>query len=852
MPQYFSDPVSPPGYLDQLLDRWRDDRQMSENIVHWTVTPSRQAVLTPLPAELAPALHIALESLGYRGLYRHQIQAYQHLSSGRNAVISTSTASGKTLCYNLPVLDTLLRDPAARALYIFPTKALAHDQQETLTQLDEQIGGRIAIGAYDGDTPSAHRPFIRSNARILLTNPDMLHTGILPQHTLWAEFFRNLRIIVLDELHIYRGVFGSHVANVMRRLKRIAAHYGAHPQFVLTSATISNPQELAERLVEEKCELIDEDTSPNGEKNFILYNPPVVNADLGIRSSASSEGIRLAGDLLTYRVQTILFARARRSVEMILRALHDRYPAESAQIHGYRSGYLANERRSIERGLRSGNVHAVVATSALELGIDIGGMDASIVIGYPGTVASLRQQVGRAGRRRGTSVGILVASAAPIDQYLMQHPEFATERSPESALINPDNPLILLQHIRCAAFELPFKPGEKLGAIAWDTLKEFLDILEQAGVLHSTSGRYYWVADQYPAQEISLRNATAQNVVLRAEGEDESHVIGTVDQQSAVWMVHPGAVYLHEGQSYLVQNLDLEHSEASLIPSNENYFTEPKNQTEVEKISVIESSPTLNGEKTWGEIRVTTQVVGFRKIDWLTRETLGQELLDLPPNQLRTTGYWFTLQEEAIEYLRQNQLWTSDANDYGPNWNALRQIVRQRDQFTCQMCGAPEVDRAHHVHHKIPLRSFSALEQANALDNLITLCPACHRKAELVVKIRSGLSGVRYVLSQLAPLFVMCDTEDLGAVSDIQSPLSDGRPTVLLYDQVPAGIGLSEALYHMHDRLLNEALELIGHCSCQDGCPSCVGPGGENGAGGKQEALAILRVLARGEKMAVI
>ncbi|TLN27248.1 DEAD/DEAH box helicase, partial [bacterium] len=372
------------GHLDQLLARWNRDRDISENIIHWTVTPPREAVLSPLPEELHPALRDALGGLGYTGLYRHQIQSYLHLCGGSNVVVSTSTASGKTLCYNLPVFDALLHDPAARAVYIFPTKALAHDQQETLTQLDEQVGGIVPVGAYDGDTPSAHRGFIRTNAHILLTNPDMLHTGILPQHTAWADFFRNLRFVALDELHIYRGVFGSHVANVIRRLKRIAAHYGAHPQFILTSATISNPAELAERLIEEKCQLVDEDTSPNGEKNFILYNPPIIDSELGIRRSASSEGVRLAGDLLAYRVQTILFARARRSVEMILRALHDRYPEEHEQIHGYRSGYLASERRAIERGLRSGNVHAVVATSALELGIDIGGMDASIVVGYPG------------------------------------------------------------------------------------------------------------------------------------------------------------------------------------------------------------------------------------------------------------------------------------------------------------------------------------------------------------------------------------------------------------------------------------------------------------------------------------
>jgi len=433
----------------------------------------------------------------------------------------------------------------------------------------------------------------------------------------------------------------------------------------------------------------------------------------------------------------------------------------------------------------------------------------------------------------------------------MQHPEFVTDRSPENALINPDNPLILLQHIRCGAFELPFRRGEKFGGITWETLREYLDLLEQTGLLHSSDNRYYWIADQYPAQTISLRNATAQNVVLRLEDEEISRIIGTVDQISSTWLVHPGAIYLHEGQSFLVKDLDLEKCEARLVASNEDYFTEAKHNTEVQKISIVESSPTLNGEKTWGEIQVTTQIVGFRKIDWITRETLGQEPLDLPPNHLRTTGYWFTLLDEAIDYLRQNQLWTNDANNYGPNWNKVRQIVRERDQFICQMCGALEIDRPFHVHHKIPLRSFASLEQANTLENLITLCPGCHRKAELVVKIRSGLSGVRYVLSQLAPLFVMCDIEDLGAISDIQSSLTDGRPIVLLYDQVPAGIGLSEALYHLHDKLLHEAMELVGHCPCQDGCPSCVGPGGENGAGGKQEALALLQLLTTGGQMAV-
>ncbi len=838
--------------LDQMLAHWRNDSDTMDNIVHWSVTPPREAQLSPIPLGIAPELQAALESLGYVGLYRHQQQAFDHIRAGRCVVIATSTASGKTLCYNLPVFDTLLREPNARALYLFPTKALAHDQRETLAQLDDHIGGKVSIGAYDGDTPGNHRGVIRTNARIVLSNPDMVHMGILPQHPAWADFFRNLRFVILDELHVYRGVFGSHVANVIRRLKRVAGHYGAYPQFILTSATISNPRELAERLVEQSCELVDEDSSPSGQRNFLLYNPPIVDPELGLRRSASSESVRLAGDLLAYRVQGILFARARRSVEMVLRALHDRYPAESEAIHGYRSGYLPGERRAIERGLRSGSIRTVVATSALELGIDIGSLDASIVVGYPGTLTSLRQQIGRAGRRRGTSVGVMVASAAPIDQYLVRHPEYILDRSPENALINPDNPLILLQHIRCASFELPFKAGEKLGAISWDTLKEFLDLLAQAGVLNSSANRYYWISDQYPAQTVSLRNATAQTIVLHVEDDEQAHILGTVDQASAPWMVHPGAIYLHEGQSYRVTRLDLEQGEASLIPSNEEYYTEPKSQTEVEKVSEIEKKIVLNSEKTWGEIKVSTQVVGYRKVHWITRETLGQELLDLPPTQLRTTGYWFSIDDETVDFLRTHQLWTNDTNYYGPNWPAIRQIVRQRDQFTCQMCGALEVDRTHHVHHKVPLRSFTSLELANSLDNLITLCPNCHRKAELVVRMRSGLSGVCYVLNQLAPLFVMCDMEDIGAISDFQSPLTDGRPTVLLYDRIPAGIGLSESLYHIHERLLAEAMELVRNCPCQDGCPSCVGPAGENGAGGKNEALALLKILVLGQQSVIV
>jgi DEAD/DEAH box helicase domain-containing protein len=584
----------------------------------------------------------------------------------------------------------------------------------------------------------------------------------------------------------------------------------------------------------------------------VIYNPPVVNPDLGLRRSALQESVRLAQDLLQHDVQTILFTLSRRSVELLLtylRALpspHGRGAGGEgmeSQIRGYRSGYLPRQRREIERGLREGRVRAVVATTALELGIDIGGMGAATLVGYPGTIASTWQQAGRAGRTDEASLATLIASSSPLDQFLAHHPDYFFGRSPEQALINPDNLLILLAHLRCAAFELPFKKGEAFGRVAGTRVAEFLQILQESGVLHRSGDRYFWMADQYPAAQISLRTASPEQVALQVGQEDRAEVIGQVDLESAHWMVHPGAVYLHEGQRYVVQELDMEQHIAQVNVTDVDYYTQPRSETTVQLLEKRIEEPVSGATKAHGEISVTSQVIGYRKVKWFTNEQLGQEDLALPPTVLLTTGYWLSPAEGTVNRLRGRGLWSNDPNQYGPNWDEQRARTRARDGYRCQICGVPERGPAHHVHHQTPFRTFASYRQANRLDNLVTLCPRCHMRAEMRVRMRSGLSGLATVLAHLAPLYLMCDARDVGVHADPRSPLADGRPAIVIYDRVPAGIGFSERLYELHDELIDRAHELVAGCACTDGCPSCVGPAGEEGIGGKRATLALLEAL---------
>jgi len=857
--------------IPRLLSRWRADPSVGGNIAATRLIPARQAVYQPIPDDLHPKLKAVLAQQGITSLYSHQAEAYRLAHRGDHVVVVTGTASGKTLGYHLPVLDALLRDPGARALYLFPTKALAQDQAAGLAGFQLPV----PVAVYDGDTPRRARPNIRKRAQVIISNPDMLHAGILPFHTEFVDFFSQLQFVVLDEMHVYRGVFGSHVANVIRRLQRIARHYGAQPQFMLSTATIANPTELAERLIAAPAIAITQDGAARGAKHFLIYNPPIVDRELGLRRSALHEAVKLADDLLTYNLQTIIFARSRRTVEIVLTYLRQVSAAESENhgatsqpassqeiIRGYRSGYLPQQRREIEEGLRAGRVRAVVATNALELGIDIGGIKAAILIGYPGTIAAAWQQAGRAGRGRDTALAILVATASPLDQFFAHQPEYLFGRSPEQALINPDNLLILLDHIRCAAFELPFRQGEPFGSLPPEYTQEILDHLVAEGVFHQSGDRYYWMSDQYPARHVSLRTASPENILLQVQQGDTCRTIGEVDLASAIWMAHPGAVYLHEGQTFLVEELDLFQKVARLRGLATDYYTLPTTETEIQLLKQLASSPVVGCEKGYGSLQVTTWVKGFRKIRWHTHEHLGAETLSLPPNELFTTGYWLALGDSTVDALRQQGLWSSDPNRYGPNWEEQRTRARARDGYRCQACGRREDGRAHHVHHKTPFRLYfrqygeGAHRLANRLENLVTLCPPCHRKVETAVRIRSGLAGLAHVLAHLAPLFLMCDVADLGVHSDPQSPITAGQPTagqptagqptVVLYDRVPAGIGLSQRLYEIHDELMLRARQLIETCECSAGCPSCVGPGGENGDAGKPETLALLRALSAG------
>ncbi len=841
--------------IQSLLDDWKRDEETAPNFSAWMTTPPRPAQTHSFPTDLPDPLREALSTRGISSLYSHQLSAWTFSRKQKNIILATGTASGKTLAYNLPILADMLRNPESRALYLFPTKALAQDQLSTLANLKPETWN-LKPAIYDGDTPQSSRPAIRKNARIVLSNPDMLHTGILPHHSNWSDFLSNLKFIVIDEAHTYRGVFGSHVANVIRRLKRVANFYGAHPQFILASATIGNPKQLAENLIEEEVELIDNDGSSRGERHFIIYNPPVTDPALGLRKSSLLESVRLANDLFTHNIQSVVFARTRRSVEIILTYLQGesntgaRNTQHATNIRGYRSGYLPHQRREIEQGLRDGTVKTVVATNALELGIDIGGLGAAVIVGYPGTIASVRQQAGRAGRGDDPAVSIMVASSSPLDQFLAHHPDYFFGSSPEQALVNPNHLLILLEHLRCAMFELPFQKGAGFGSLSDELVDEYLEFMVANQDAHFSNEKYYWMKDQYPAANISLRSASPQSVVLQSVTEDgRPWTVGTVDGESAAWMVHPGAIYMHEGQQYFVQEYNLKEHIAQLIPVGLDYYTEAQRKSEIEVLNQIDSSALSGsrnaevGNKAYGEIQVTTQVVGFKKLRWFTYENLGEEILDMPPSELQTTGYWLSLSEETLTRLRDAGAWSNDPNNYGANWQKIRESVRKRDQYQCQVCGAVESTREHDVHHKIPFRSFASAEEANRLENLTTLCRTCHQKVEQNVRIRSGLAGLGFVLGNLAPLFLMCDPRDLGTQTDPAWKPANGLPSVVLYDLVPAGIGFSQKLFEIHDELIQRALELVSECECEDGCPSCVGPGGENGVGGKGETLEILKLL---------
>jgi DEAD/DEAH box helicase domain-containing protein len=754
--------------------------------------PAQPPVLSPFPSSLDPRLAEALRGHGITELYSHQARAWALVEKGQHLVVVTPTASGKTLCYNLPVLQSLLAQPEARVLYLFPTKALAQDQLAELEKLARSLPD-LRMFTYDGDTPQDARRAVRARANLVLTNPDMLHSGILPHHTKWAVLFQNLRYVVIDELHAYRGVFGSHVANVVRRLRRLCRHYGSAPQFIMASATIANPRELAERIIGEGVEEVAESGAPRGEKLFLCYNPPVVNPELGIRAPYLSEAARLALRFLKAQIPTIVFAQSRLSTEVLLGAIKQGVADKTGDagiVRGYRGGYLPTRRRAVEQGLRAGEVLGVVSTNALELGVDIGHLDVAVLAGYPGTIASLWQQAGRAGRRAGPSAAVLVATSAPLDQFMVTHPDYLFGTPPEHARVNPDNPFILVNHLKCAAFELPFEGQGRFGDVDG---RRYLAALEDEGLLHQAGGRWHWASETYPADHISLRTVTSDNfLVIDTTARDNRQtkrrqIIAEVDWGSAFATIYPKAIYLVESEPYEVQELHFREDEEKVAYVKRvtvDYFTDAISAKGVWILRRLadREHPAYVAEQ--GEVLVAEKVVGFKKIKMGTLENVGSGEVELPQQEMQTTSAWLTVPEEI-----------------------LGRVSSSREEL---------------------------------IDGLRAVTYLLHHLAPIFL-----LCDIRDLGSWLG------DTTpaETGAVATRESAkrrlmnAERFNPTIYLYDSHAGGIGLSERVFDVLPLLLQRGLETLASCACRWGCPSCVGPVNEVGRRAKATAAALLREL---------
>lgn len=839
--------------LQNLIDAWLSEPLIAENIVSRKHFPAKDGKMFHYPAWIHPSLVKALQEIGIVKLYQHQFEAIEAINEGNHVLIVSGVASGKSLTYQIPILDTLLKEANSCALLIFPTKALSHDQGEKLKGFinkiqPSHISRPFLVAQYDGDTPLAKRPQIIESTQILLTNPDMLHQTILPNHSRWLRFFSNLRFIILDEIHVYCGVFGSHVANILRRLKRVVQHYGASPQFVLTTGTIGAPEEFATKLIEEPLIKIEQIEHSNTRKEIWIYNPPLTNPEFGIRRHPFEDAVRFSEDATQRNIHSIIFCRSRKSVELLLirlkQRLHSIFDVDQT-IRSYRSGYLPTLRRKIEQDLRSGRTRCVIATNALELGIDIGNLDITLIIGYPGSIASTWQQFGRSGRSSKLSLGVLILSNEPLDQYLAHHPSFFWESTPEQVIIDPDNPLILLSHLKCALYEISLshqKPA--YGKVSIELLLTLLDSLVLQGYAIKGRKDYYYIGKNRP-HSFSIRSISDHPIQLILRENDQSLLVGTVDADSADWMVHPGAIYFHEGNPYRVEDLDLEHRVAYLQTCNLDQITQPLIHTQIESLQEKAHqnliSPRGHAYRiTFGQVELSRQVEGYLVLDWDSRIVLDKKVLNLPPRHLSTMAFWLSLSVDLVDALRQQDAWTNDPNQYGTNWENQKRLARQRDHYRCQLCGVPEIEKAHHVHHKIPFRQFVDPQEANRLENLITLCPSCHRKVEEVIRVQSGLAALGYALTHISPIYALCDRQDLGVIIDPKFVWCENQPTILIHEQIPGGIGLAYRLYEVASQLLITIEKHIRACPCLEGCPSCTGPVAVNGRGGKREALAIL------------
>ena len=814
--------------VDGLLAQWRNNRKVWDHIVLDELLEGTGAKHAPIPETLDPRIRAALIKRGVNELYTHQAHAFELATSGRDFVVATPTASGKSLCYNLAVLDALAKEPDARALYLFPTKALARDQEAALRELMRESGIHHGAITYDGDTPGDARRAARERSCILLTNPDMLHAGILPHHASWARFFSNLRYVVVDELHTYRGVFGSHLANVIRRLKRIARFHGQRiPTFIFASATIGNPKEHASRIVGEDVHLVRESGAPTGDKHVMVVNPPVVNAELGVRASYTKTAVSFATDLVRAEVPTLVFGQSRNQVEVMLKYLRERLIADKVDpelIQGYRSGYLPETRRRIEQGLRAGTIRCVVATNALELGIDIGSLSAVVCAGYPGTIAALWQRFGRAGRRNEPSLALLVASSLPLDQYVATHTDLVTGAPVEHARIDPDNVEILVQHLKCAAFELPFEAGEAFGDVPPQATQDGLDYLATHGVVHAAPGadgktHYHWSTDAYPASHVSLRSVSWDNFVIVDLDTDKT--IAEMDWRATHTMLHVQAIYQHDAEQYQVERLDFENHKAYVRKVAPDYYTTAMTYTRVSVTQEDDAAlllPEHSGVSTegiserarsdeperaharedssrgrkpestpskrppvarstdvlavgLGEVSVIEKVVGYKKIKFNTHENVGYGDVRLPEMQMHTSSVWFTFAEDTV-----------------------RSLASSDDLV---MSGA----------------TFGAVPRAVVVD---------------------AIRGIANAVHTVAAVGLMCDPRDLGHVLGErtgegelpQTGDADGAgfdPTIFVYDHIPGGVGLAPRLFADRELVLRRARALIEDCPCAGGCPACIG-----------------------------
>jgi DEAD/DEAH box helicase domain-containing protein len=778
--------------VGEILDDLLTSRSTGPCIAATRHFPARPPVAVAFPSTLDPRVQAALRARGIEQLYSHQARCWELVDKGHSVVVVTPTASGKTLCYNLPVLQALLERVDARVLYLFPTKALAQDQLAELEGLAKNLA-ELRMFTYDGDTPQDARRAVRARANLVLTNPDMLHSGILPHHTKWAVLFQNLRYVVIDELHAYRGVFGSHLANVIRRLRRLCRHYGSTPQFIMASATIGNPRELAERIVGESVEEITESGAPTGDKLFVCYNPPVVNPELGIRAPYLGEAAKIATRFLRERVPTIVFAQSRLSTEVLLGAIKGGVAdktGDSGIVRGYRGGYLPNRRRAVEQGLRAGDVLGVVSTNALELGVDIGHLDVSVLAGYPGTIASLWQQAGRAGRRSGFSTAVFVASSAPLDQFMVTHPDYLFGASPEHARINPDNPFILVNHLKCATFELPFEADGRFGEL--DVRRE-LAALEDEGLLHRAGARWHWASETYPADHVSLRTVTTDNfLVIDTTARDDKQtkrrqIIAEVDWGSAFATIYPKAIYLVESEPYEVQELHFREDEEKVAYVKRvrvDYFTDAVSAKGVWILRrlVDREHPAYLAEQ--GEVLVAEKVVGFKKIKMGTLENVGSGEVELPQQEMQTTSAWLSVPAAT-----------------------LARVSPSREEL---------------------------------IDGLRAVTYLLHHLAPIFLLCDVGDLGAW--LGDTTP----AETGVVATRESTRRRLLDAEqftPTIYLYDSHAGGIGLAERVFEILPQLLRHGLDTLEGCRCAWGCPSCVGPVNEVGRRAKATASALLRVL---------